>query len=130
MCEQHKGKSFSRLLLIVYLWLLMSKKKQEMDKFLMCEILQETATDGVNLKNVILDKSKNMEVVKKGSSGDGRLDGAQQKSDEEDVKKDCNLCDWRTAIQSKPKIKQPGGQGDDLLNQTYLFSKVGFNLSK
>ena len=94
----------------------------------MCEFLQETATDGVNMKNLSLDTSKNIEDVKKSNSGDIPLDGAQQKYDKEDVKKGCNPRNWRTAIQSKLEIKQPGGQGDDRLNQANLFSKVRFSI--
>ena len=63
---------------------------------------------------------------------DNPLDGSQRNTTEEDVKKDNKpqtiqhlLSDWRTAIPSQPKIKQPGSQNIKI-NQPHLFSKVCF----
>ena len=109
----------------------MSGKTQEINTFLICEFLQETATDDVKQKNINLDKTKNMEDVNMGNSCEDLLDGAQQKTDEEDINKHYKpqihqhlLSDWRSAIHSQPKIKQPGDQGDGRINQ----SKVRFSI--
>ena len=72
-----------------------------------------------------LGNSTYVEIVKKGDFDvdsisrnhikDNPLDGSQRNNTEEDVKKDNKpqttqhlLSDWRTAIPSQPKIKQPG----------------------
>ena len=103
---------------------------------------QEIAAEGSHQRNTVddvnLDKSKYVENVKENTSDDDEqgknLDGEKQDNPEILMKKD-NLEDsipWRTAIPSQPRIKQPGGQGDDRrkkcpkINQAYLFLKVRF----
>ena len=118
---------------------------------------QEIAAEGSNQRNTVddvnLDKSKYVENVKENTSDDDEqgknLDGEKQDNTEILMKKDNLediipwnqskertiqdlLSDWKTAIPSQPRIKQPGGQGDDRrkkcpkINQAYLFLKVRF----
>ena len=74
---------------------------------------------------------------------DNPVDAAQMNTADEDVNRDNKppivqhlLSDWRTAILSKPKIKQPGGQGEDRrrkfskINQEHLIPKVRFSYLK
>jgi len=90
-----------------------------------------------------LDNSTDVEVVKKDEDSisrnhikDNLLDGSQRNTTEEDVKKDNKpqtiqhlLSDWRTAIPSQPKIKQPGSQNIKI-NQAHLFQRYAFSSIK
>ena len=88
------------------------------------------------------EKQDNPEILVNPNK-DNLLDDAQRSTTEEVVREGNNsktiqhlLSDWRTAILSKPKIKQPGVQGEDRrrtfpkINQEHLIPKVRFSYLK